>query len=95
MTLAARELAPSLLSANAQTWVNLHLLFTHGSGVVMSPVTQKSAEGLPIFYLKDIPNRCSGSQTSADSLGESLGWLVLDMSHHTDSLDRPVRERGN
>ena len=53
--LSARELDPSLLSANAQTWVNLHLLFTHGNGVVMSPVTQKSAEGLPIFYLKDIP----------------------------------------
>ena len=55
VTLAARELDPSLLSANAQTWVNLHLLFTHGNGAVMSPVTQKSAEGLPIFYLKDIP----------------------------------------
>src|SRR5271165_2609622 len=47
--LSARELIPSLLSSNAQTWVNLHLLFTHGAGVVMSPVTQKSAEGLPIF----------------------------------------------
>ncbi len=60
VTLAARELAPSLLSANAQTWVNLHLLFTHGNGVVMSPVTQKSAEGLPIFYLKDIPPVAAG-----------------------------------
>ena len=60
VTLAARELAPSLLSANAQTWVNLHLLFTHGNGVVMSPVTQKSAEGLPIFYLKDIPPVATG-----------------------------------
>ncbi len=60
VTLAARELAPSLLPANAQTWVNLHLLFTHGSGVVMSPVTQKSAEGLPIFYLKDIPPVATG-----------------------------------
>ena len=60
VTLAARELAPSLLSANAQTWVNLHLLFTHGNGVVMSPVTQKSAEGLPLFYLKDIPPVTSG-----------------------------------
>jgi uncharacterized protein len=58
--LSARELAPSLLSANAQTWVNLHLLFTHGNGVVMSPVTQKSAEGLPIFYLKDIPPVAAG-----------------------------------
>jgi uncharacterized membrane protein (UPF0182 family) len=60
VTLAARELAPSLLSANAQTWVNLHLLFTHGNGVVMSPVTQKSPEGLPIFYLKDIPPVAAG-----------------------------------
>jgi len=53
--LSARELEPTLLPVNAQTWVNLHLLFTHGNGVVMSPVTRKSAEGLPIFYLKDIP----------------------------------------
>jgi uncharacterized protein len=60
VTLAARELDPSLLSANAQTWVNLHLLFTHGNGVVMSPVTQKSSEGLPIFYLKDIPPVAAG-----------------------------------
>jgi uncharacterized protein len=58
--LAARELAPSPLSTNAQTWVNLHLLFTHGSGIVMSPVTQKSAEGLPNFYLKNIPPIASG-----------------------------------
>ncbi|MFM0730352.1 UPF0182 family protein [Paraburkholderia sediminicola] len=53
--LSARELEPSMLPANAQTWVNLHLLFTHGNGVVMSPVTEKSTEGLPSFYLQDIP----------------------------------------
>jgi uncharacterized membrane protein (UPF0182 family) len=58
--LSARELEPALLPANAQTWVNLHLLFTHGNGVVMSPVTQSSAEGLPIFYLQDIPPVASG-----------------------------------
>jgi len=53
--LSARELEPALLPSNAQTWVNLHLLFTHGNGVVMSSVTQKSAEGLPTLYLQDIP----------------------------------------
>src|SRR5258708_19776538 len=58
--LSARELEPALLPSNAQTWVNLHLLFTHGNGVVMSPVTQKSAEGLPNLYLKDIPPVASG-----------------------------------
>lgn len=58
--LSARELEPSLLPANAQTWVNLHVLFTHGNGVVMSPVTRKNPEGLPAFYLKDIPPVAAG-----------------------------------
>jgi uncharacterized membrane protein (UPF0182 family) len=58
--LSARELEPSLLPSNAQTWVNLHLLFTHGNGVVMSPVTRKSTEGLPLFYLQDIPPVATG-----------------------------------
>ena len=58
--LSARELDPALLPSNAQTWVNLHLLFTHGNGVVMSPVTRKSNEGLPIFYLQDIPPVAAG-----------------------------------
>ena len=58
--ISARELRPSLLPPNAQTWVNRHVLFTHGTGAVMSPVTRKSAEGLPFFYLRDIPPVADG-----------------------------------
>jgi uncharacterized protein len=58
--LAARELDPSLLPPNAQTWVNRHVLFTHGYGVVMNPVTRKNPEGLPIFYLQNIPPVATG-----------------------------------
>jgi uncharacterized membrane protein (UPF0182 family) len=58
--LSARELKSSLLPPNAQTWVNRHVLFTHGNGAVMSPVTQKSAEGLPLLYLRDIPPVADG-----------------------------------
>jgi uncharacterized membrane protein (UPF0182 family) len=58
--LSARELRSSLLPANAQTWVNRHVLFTHGNGGVMSPVTRKSTEGLPFFYLRDIPPVADG-----------------------------------
>lgn len=58
--LSARELESTLLPSSAQTWVNLHLLFTHGIGAVMSPVTQKSTEGLPVFYLQDIPPVATG-----------------------------------
>lgn len=58
--LSARELQPFLLPPNAQTWVNRHVLFTHGNGAVMSPVTRKSTEGLPYFYLRDIPPFADG-----------------------------------
>ena len=53
--LSPRELNISLLPDNAQTWVNRHLKFTHGSGLTMSPVNAKDSEGLPIFYIKNIP----------------------------------------
>ena len=49
-----------MLPPNAQTWVNRHVLFTHGNGAVMSPVTRKSTEGLPFFYLRDIPPVADG-----------------------------------
>jgi uncharacterized membrane protein (UPF0182 family) len=60
VTLAVRELNSALLPPNAQTWVNRHIFFTHGNGVVMSPVTRKTAEGLPVFYLQDIPPVAAG-----------------------------------
>jgi uncharacterized membrane protein (UPF0182 family) len=60
VTLSARELKPALLPPNAQTWVNRHVLFTHGNGAVMSPLARKTAEGLPIFYLEDIPPVATG-----------------------------------
>ena len=53
--LGAREIVPSLLPANARTWVNQRLQFTHGFGAVMSPVSEVQGEGLPVFFLKDIP----------------------------------------
>ncbi len=53
--LAAREIVPSLLPSNARTWVNQRLQFTHGFGAVMSPVTEFQGEGLPQFFVKDIP----------------------------------------
>ncbi len=53
--LSARELNVDLLPDNAQTWVNRHLKFTHGYGLVMNPVNTKDQEGLPILSIKNIP----------------------------------------
>lgn len=53
--LAARELNQEQLPAQAQTWVNKHLKYTHGYGVVVSPVNEVSEEGLPHLWVRDIP----------------------------------------
>ena len=53
--LAARELNQSKLPADAQTWINQRFKFTHGNGLAMNPVNRFDNEGLPEFYLKDIP----------------------------------------
>ncbi|MDO4988110.1 MAG: UPF0182 family protein [Synergistes sp.] len=51
--LAVRELDLSKLQN--PTWVNTHLEFTHGYGVVMNPVNEISSGGMPYFFMKDIP----------------------------------------
>ncbi|MBL7054926.1 UPF0182 family protein [Candidatus Woesearchaeota archaeon] len=53
--LAPRELDQSQIAENAKTWVNLHMVYTHGFGVVMSPVNQVTKEGMPNYFIKDIP----------------------------------------
>ena len=53
--LSPRELNTSQLSTQAQTWVNQHLVYTHGYGLCMSPVNEVTTEGLPNFYIKDLP----------------------------------------
>jgi len=53
--LSARELSAEKLAGEAQTWVNRKLQFTHGYGVVLSPVNEITTQGLPNLLLKDIP----------------------------------------
>ena len=61
VAIAARELAPSQLPAPARTWVNTHLVYTHGYGVVMSPVNEETGDGMPKFIIQDIPPQSSNS----------------------------------
>jgi len=53
--LAARELEQGQLPAPAKTWVNLHLVYTHGYGLVVAGVNDAVGEGLPRLLLRDIP----------------------------------------
>jgi uncharacterized membrane protein (UPF0182 family) len=53
--LAARELSLSKLPSGSQNWVNERLIYTHGYGVTMSPVSRFTKEGLPEFILSNMP----------------------------------------
>ncbi len=51
-------LSPRELSYNdlpSKTWINERLVFTHGNGIAIGPVSRITKEGLPEFIIKDIP----------------------------------------
>ena len=51
--LSPREL--SYADLPGKSWINERLVFTHGFGIAMGPVSGITKEGLPEFYVKDIP----------------------------------------
>ncbi|MEE9609663.1 MAG: UPF0182 family protein, partial [Desulfatiglandales bacterium] len=53
--LATRELVIDQLPAQAKTWVNRRLIYTHGYGLALSPVNEVTSEGLPRLFIKDLP----------------------------------------
>ena len=53
--LSARELSYERIPERAKTWVNRRLKYTHGYGLVMSPVNQVTSDGLPELFIKNIP----------------------------------------
>ncbi len=52
--IAARELDYAQVINIAKTWVNKHLIYTHGYGFTLSPVNRVAESGLPYYYVKDI-----------------------------------------
>lgn len=63
--IAARELDYSAVPQEAQTWVNRHLIYTHGYGFTLSPVNTAAAGGLPEYFVKDITGGAAGALTTS------------------------------
>jgi uncharacterized membrane protein (UPF0182 family) len=53
VSLSPRELNPASLPS--RNWINEHLTYTHGYGLCMGPVNEATPDGLPVFFVKDIP----------------------------------------
>ena len=56
--LSTRELSPEL-PAQAQTWVNENLEFTHGYGLVMNFVSRSMGGGFPEYLIQNVPPQSS------------------------------------
>jgi hypothetical protein len=61
--ITAREVDMSGLQRAARTWLNRHLVFTHGQGFTVTPVNTSTPDGLPEFFISDLGanSRISGS----------------------------------
>ncbi len=55
VNLAVRELDIEEMREDARTWINQHLIYTHGYGLCLSPVAEVSDEGLPRLLVRNIP----------------------------------------
>jgi uncharacterized membrane protein (UPF0182 family) len=53
LMLSGRELVAERLPA--RTWQNERLFYTHGYGVVASPVNEVTGQGMPVLGLRDLP----------------------------------------
>ncbi|MEG4866177.1 MULTISPECIES: UPF0182 family protein [unclassified Microcoleus] len=70
--LAARELDYAAVAPEAQTWVNEHLVYTHGYGFTLSPVNTVGVGGLPDYFVKDIGVPAEKGETALDITSDRI-----------------------
>lgn len=93
--ISTRELNSEKLAEQARTWVNQHLVYTHGYGVVVSPVSEASGQGLPNFIVKDIPP-VSSTDVAVEQPAIYFGELTKDYviaATDIEEFDYPVGDQ--
>ncbi len=89
---SAREMRIDQLPDQAKTWINEHLVYTHGQGVVLNAVNEVTSEGLPRLLVQDIPPRSTDPALEIESpeiyFGEMESNYVI-VGTTEDELDYP------
>ncbi|MEJ2613429.1 MAG: UPF0182 family protein, partial [Ignavibacteriaceae bacterium] len=90
VALAARELPASQLPARAGTWLNIHMKYTHGYGLVMSPVNEITKDGMPDLIVQNIPPSSSVLSITRPEIyyGEQTNQYAL-VNTKTKEFDYP------
>lgn len=90
VVVAARELDVDGLEEQVRgSWTNRHLVYTHGYGAVVSPVSEATSRGLPTYLVGDIPPEGTGPlaiERPEIYFGEAPGeWVVVNTSEREAS----------
>ncbi|HVE47295.1 MAG TPA: UPF0182 family protein [Acidimicrobiales bacterium] len=86
---SVRELSSEDLPSDS--WVNRHLLFTHGFGALVAPANAVTPDGKPAFVLKDIPPEGTPAlQEPRIYYGETTGGYAIVKSKQEElDFQRP------
>jgi len=66
VVIGTREVSIAGLQPNQRNWINEHLVYTHGYGVVAARANTALPDGSPDFVQKNIPSTGSGNQLGLD-----------------------------
>ncbi|MEI8188689.1 MAG: UPF0182 family protein [candidate division NC10 bacterium] len=95
--LSAREL--SYRNLPSRIWINERLTYTHGYGIVMGPVNRITPEGLPDFWIKDIPPASTGSikvtrpEIYYGEIANDVGGDYVFVKTRAQELDYPAGDK--
>ena len=92
---SAREMNSAQLPEASQTWLNRHLVYTHGFGLVMSPVNAADTRGMPQFIIGDVPPRTTSDlKTDQPRIyfgEETKDYVIVDAG--IKEFDYPLGEK--
>ena len=91
--LSVREL--SYRNLPSRIWINERLTYTHGYGVVLGPVNRVTSEGLPDFWVKDIPPAVTGplKVTRPEIYYGEIGNDYVFVKTRAQELDYPAGDK--
>lgn len=95
-----REINLNGLAPGRQTWTNQHLVYTHGYGYVMSPVSEVHTDGWPVMMVSGVPMSGPGGLVvdyPQIYFGETdMQWVILftDQTEIAGLDDSGEREEG-
>lgn len=78
-----RQINSAGIQSEAKTWVNTHLVYTHGEGMVLAPANKVTSAGTPHYEIAGVPPHSSKGLPKVTEPGvyfgvSQSGWVVAN-----------------